>query len=205
MRRTLKFTSCLLLFIASASTALAHPSHLAVDNSLYNGLIHPLIGIDHLIAMLAMGIWASNFALKQSMRMLSAFFALLLGGFTLGLSSGVGFSFMETGIVLTSVFTGLLIAFSKNVNKGIAISLAASFAVFHGFAHGIETASVVPSLFALGFILTSVALVSTGFLISKLLSRKTPAAVRFIGLGIAVLGVSLFSLLEKNHLNSLAS
>ncbi|GGF64975.1 HupE/UreJ family protein [Alteromonas lipolytica] len=193
MTRKIKLASGLLLSFATAAPALAHTGHDTVHNSLMAGLTHPLMGADHLIAMIAMGFWASTFAAKQSRSMLTAFFALLLGGFTLGLA-GISFSFMETGIVLTSVMTGLLIATRKNVTQGLAVSLAACFAMFHGFAHGLETAGSVPFLFATGFLMTSATLVMAGFAVSKLVSHSIPSASRLIGLVIAMMGVSLFSI-----------
>lgn len=193
MTRTKKLASGLLLSLASATPALAHSGHDTIGNALFAGMAHPLMGIDHLIAMVAMGVWASGFAPKQSRSMLAAFFALLVGGFSLGLT-GVSFSFMETGIVMTSVLTGLLIATRKNVTQGLAVSLAACFAMFHGFAHGLETAGSVPFLFASGFLMTSATLVMTGYAVSKLVSRNMPSANRLIGLVIAMMGVSLFSI-----------
>ena len=193
MTCTQTITSGLLLTLATTAPAFAHTGHETVQNAFLAGLSHPLMGIDHLIAMVAMGYWASGFAGKQCKAMLAAFFALLIGGFSLGLA-GFSFSFMETGIVLTSVITGLLIATRKNVTQGLAVSLAACFAMFHGFAHGLETAGSVPYLFASGFLVTSATLVAAGFAVSKLVSRSIPSANRVIGLVIAMMGVSLFSI-----------
>ncbi len=193
MKLTVKCLSATLVSVIAAFPAFAHTGHDTIQHALLAGLSHPLMGIDHLIAMLAIGFWAASFTGNKASSILTAFFALLLVGFTLG-QSGYHFAFMEAGIVMTSVITGLLIAKRKNVAQGLAISLASCFALFHGLAHGLETASSVPILFALGFIVTSATLVTVGFAASTYVARSKPNANRLIGLVIAMMGVSLFSI-----------
>ncbi|TPV60687.1 HupE/UreJ family protein [Aestuariibacter sp. GS-14] len=193
MKLTAKYLAASLVSVIAAFPAFAHTGHDTIQLALIAGLSHPLMGIDHLIAMLAMGYWAASFAGNKASVILTAFFALLLAGFTLG-QFGYHFAFMEAGIVMTSVITGLLIAKRNNVAQGLAVSLASCFALFHGLAHGIETTSSVPILFALGFIVTSATLVTLGFAASTYVARSKPNANRLIGLVIAMMGVSLFSI-----------
>ena len=193
MKLTAKQTTAMILSLMATFPTLAHTGHDTLQNALASGLLHPLMGMDHLIAMLAMGYWAASFVGNKAKTLLAAFFGLLLSGFMLG-QLGYQFALMEAGIVMTSVITGLLIARQKNIAQGLAVSLASCFALFHGLAHGLETTSSVPILFALGFMVTSATLVTLGFAASTLVARSKPNANRLIGLVIAMMGVSLFSI-----------
>src|SRR5512135_3708061 len=115
-----------------AGAASAHPGHAAAGFA--GGLAHPFLGVDHLLAMLAIGLWAA----QQGGRALWAVPAAFVGAMLLGGAlawAGWMLPHVEAAIALSVLVTGLLIATERRAPVGVGIALAAVFAVFHGYAH----------------------------------------------------------------------
>lgn len=165
-------------------------AHTGSGTGLAAGLLHPLMGADHLLAMLAIGAWA---ALQQgSLRpaIPGAFMLALLAGFGLALT-GFTLPLVESGIALSVLLLGILITTTARLPGSAALALSAFFALFHGFAHGHEASGSLVS-FAIGFLATSALLHLSGALAGHYL-RALPLLTRGAGAAIAISGLALFS------------
>ncbi|WP_211308833.1 HupE/UreJ family protein [Kushneria indalinina] len=152
--------------------AMAHPGH-EHGSGLVAGLLHPLTGMDHLLAMIAVGLWA-GFVMPQ--RMLIApltFMTAMAGGALLGWA-GVSMALVEPGILLSVVVFGLLTLTggqqqSSRVTKA-SLACIGLFAVLHGHAHATEASGHVGPYLA-GFMLSTAALHSLGVLMVLAVAR----------------------------------
>ncbi|MCZ2721357.1 HupE/UreJ family protein [Marinomonas sp. 15G1-11] len=152
----------------AAPLALAHPGH--AESGLLSGFAHPFMGLDHLIVMLAVGLWAARLGNKAVFTVPAAFVGTMILGCLL-VVAGVGVPFVEQGIVLSVVFLGILLAAASKFSTPICSALVAAFAFFHGAAHGVEMPmDVHGSLYVAGFAAASVALHFAGIALSKGLS-----------------------------------
>lgn len=161
------FAAVLLL---APTAALAHTGHGAAG--LGAGFAHPLLGLDHLLAMAGIGFWA---ALRRDRRgagaIGAAFLATVLVGFGIGLGQ-VSATVVELGIVGSVLVTGALLLSSRRVPMPVAAALAALFALCHGHAHGVEMAAGLSAAqFGLGLALASVALLVAGAGAARLAQR----------------------------------
>jgi len=177
------------LFLAAAPVAVfAHTGH---DHSLglLNGLAHPLNGLDHLLAMLAVGLWAWRSGGKARWALPAAFVGLMLMG-ALMATGGIGLPMVEGGILASVVALGLLTAFGMPLPVLAGSVLVGLFGLFHGYAHGLEAG--LPGSFAayaLGFAAATAALHGAGLALGRWVF--SPSALRMAGAGVAVAGVAL--------------
>ncbi len=145
--------------LAVCTSAMAHGGH--TDGALA-GLTHPLMGLDHLLAMLAVGVWASQLGGRARWQLPLSFLAWLAAGAGLALS-GVGLPMVEGGIATSVLLLGLLIALAVRLPTAVGGALVGVFAVFHGYAHGSEMPALsTPWQYAAGFMLASAALHGVG-------------------------------------------
>jgi urease accessory protein len=175
--------AALCLFAGAAS---AHTGNHTITG-FSSGLSHPLLGLDHLLAMIAIGLWAAQQGGRALWAVPAAFVgAMLLGG---GMSlAGLSLPHVETGIAASVLVLGLLIATRRQWAVKAGMAVAAGFALFHGYAHGLEMPQAAsPALYALGFMLATVFLHGVG-IASSLVGRY---AMQAAGVGIAVTGVAL--------------
>ncbi|MBW8370813.1 MAG: HupE/UreJ family protein [Thiobacillus sp.] len=170
-----------------AGTASAHTGDHATVTGFSGGLAHPLLGLDHLFAMIAIGLWAA----QQGGRALWAVPAAFVGAMALGgvlAWSGIALPHVETALALSVLVLGLLIATRRQWAVAAGMVLAAGFALFHGYAHGLEMPlAASPMLYALGFMLATVFLHGVG-IVGSLIGRH---AVQMVGAGIAATGLAL--------------
>lgn len=176
-----------------AGPALAHTGH-GDANGFLHGLEHPLFGADHLLAMLAVGLW-SGFVLPTRFWAGAAAFmgAMAVGA---GLSwAGIGYPMVETVIVASVVVFGLLTLVAQRGQPGwvTAGSLAAIavFASAHGHAHATEAAGNAFAYLA-GFLVSTAALHLAGIGIARAVARQ-PLVQRAMGAGIALSGLWLMA------------
>ncbi|HHC29868.1 MAG TPA: HupE/UreJ family protein [Rhodobacterales bacterium] len=174
-----------LLLVATA--ALAHTDTQA--GGFISGLSHPISGIDHVIAMVAVGLWGA-FLGAPAIWVLPVVFPLVMAfGGALGVM-GVPLPGIETGIALSGVVLGLLIAFAVRAPIWVAAVIVGAFAIFHGHAHGTELPDAAnPFAYGIGFVVATGLLhlsgIALGFLIG---SRAGRIVVRATGVVIAALG-----------------
>jgi urease accessory protein len=181
------------LFALVAMPALAHTGHGAA-NGFVHGLEHPVFGPDHLLAMLAVGLW-SGFVLPTRFWAGAAAFmgAMALGA---GLSwSGVAYPMVETVIVLSVVAFGVLTLVSRRgqapVITGASLAAIALFASAHGHAHATEAAGNAAAYLA-GFLISTAALHLAGIGIARAVATR-PVVQQALGAGIALSGLWLMA------------
>lgn len=163
-------------------------------NGFLAGVLHPLTGFDHLLAMVAVGIWGATLGRPLIWALPVAFPMLMVVGGMLGIT-GVALPFIESGIAVSVVVLGLAIAVAWRAPIAIAIAIVAAFGVFHGYAHGAELPNAVsPAAYVAGFVLCTGALHLAGIAIGTL--QRLPngrQALRASGGLIAAAGLWIFA------------
>lgn len=185
-----------LLLASIAAPVLAHPGHPGGEPAAVGfagGFAHPFGGFDHLMAMLAVGLWAVQQSAQQSraLWLLPASFVLAMaGGFVLALA-GVALPGVETGIALSVLLLGLIVAFAVRPPLPAAMAVTALFALFHGHAHGTEVGDASQAaVYALGMLLATALLHGLG-LAGAQIAQKFNAAMltRAAGAAVALAGI----------------
>lgn len=182
-----------LIAIFAASPALAHTGG-SIATGVWGGLTHPLLGADHVIAMVAVGLWGAVLGAPAIWRLPIIFPLVMAAGGLLGIL-GIPLPGVEIGIAVSAVVLGLGVALALRPPLWTAAILVGAFAIFHGHAHGAELPNGVNATgYAIGFVL------ATGFLhlcgIAFGLLAHWPAgklAVRTAGVAIALAGVVFLS------------
>ncbi len=191
--RSIWMTVCLTLLFTQ--TAFAHTLG-AHDASLYQGFLHPLSGLDHLLAMLAVGVWAAQIGGRARWLIPSAFVTMLgLGG---GMAMlGWTLPQFELGIAASVVVFGLLIVGAARLPISVSMGIASLFALFHGYAHAAEMPqATAPGLYALGFIASSAMLQGLGVVVGMVSYNRWPSRLlRLGGIGLTAAGVWLLTAL----------
>ena len=185
----------LLSSLMMAQPAFAHVSEEGLTGGFISGYIHPLLGWDHVAAMVAVGIWGAFLGRRAIWILPIVFpFIMVIGGI-LGMV-GVPVPFIVPGIALSSIIIGLAIAFKWRAPLWIASIIVGSFAIYHGYAHGQNLpAASNPIAFALGFVLGSGTLHLIGILFSLLDRYKWGIkALQLGGVIIALVGVAVLVL-----------
>jgi urease accessory protein len=184
------FTLILACLVAGAGPAAAHPS-LDHSFSFAAGLSHPLSGLDHLLAMIAVGLWAALAGGRRIWMWPLAFAGAMLMGGAMA-HEGFALPHIEPAIAASVVALGLAIALLLRLPAAAGAILIAAFGMAHGFAHGLEAPGAGFGLYAVGFVLATVALHLTGIAAGFLIERKASVMIpRAIGALTAVAGVAL--------------
>lgn len=188
MNRKLLFATALLL---SPALAVAHPGH---DHAgIMSGLAHPVFGLDHLLAMLAVGLWAAQQTGTARWALPLTFVATMLLGGLLGFA-GVEMPLMETGIAGSVLALGLLVALAVRPPLAVAAGLTALFAASHGVAHGLELPALSsPWGYAAGFVAATAALHGAGYVVARSLPQVAAPLVRIAGAASALAGAWLLA------------
>ena len=175
-----------LILLTVSGTALAHPGHDVAGFAA--GALHPFNGLDHLLAMVAIGLWAATLGGTAVWKIPVAFVATLVAGAMLGMN-GIHLPLVEPVIALSVLLLGLALTLTLRVPATAAIVMVSLFALFHGHAHGSELPETASGyLYLLGITLASVALHLTGLGIGRTLMRHT-WLLRSSGAAIAGIGV----------------
>ena len=126
------------------------------------GLTHPFVGLDHLLAMIAVGIWAGQLGGRAVWLIPLTFVSVMAAAATLA-SFGLLLPLMEPAIACSVLVLGLLIAGSVRLPTSVGALLVSLFAVFHGYAHGLELPQAAsPILYGAGFVLATALLHGLG-------------------------------------------
>ena len=157
------------------------------------GFSHPLGGLDHLCAMVAVGLWAAQRGGRALWAVPLTFVTVMALGGIIGMA-GIGIPFVETGILLSVLLLGVLIAASVRLPLAANIAIVALFAIFHGYAHGAEMPANASGIaYAAGFAFSTSLLhlcgIGLGIAIQKL---ATPQFVRFAGAAIVLFSAWLW-------------
>ncbi len=188
MNRFLSRLSALALclpLLAQAHTGAGAHTH----DALSAGLLHPLTGLDHLAAMVALGIW-SALALRRVWLAPAAFVFMLAVGAVAGMQ-GLGIPAIEPMIAASLLVLGLLVAVRRSLPLPAALALAAFFAFFHGAAHGQELASEQAWPALAGMLLATAALHGLGILLGRQLFTRQRWLAPAAGSAVALLGSAL--------------
>jgi urease accessory protein len=174
----------------SAAPALAHVDPVA-HGSLMAGLSHPFFGADHVLAMIAVGLWAAQIGRRALWSVPAAFVATMALGFGLAVG-GVMLPFVEPAILASVVAFGLLVAMAVRLDAAAAAAVVAVFALFHGHAHGGELGTAGAWPFAAGFIIATVLLHIAGIGIGLGVARLSKGTLaRLLGGITAAIGAAL--------------
>lgn len=178
-----------IVLAAAATPALAHPGHAFGFSS---GALHPLGGLDHMLAMAAVGAWAMQMGGRARWIVPLAFVATMVVGAVAGLT-GLAVPGVEIGIAASVVVLGALVALGARPQAGTAALVVGLFALFHGVAHGAElpagtdAAGSIAGLAAATLALHVVGLGLAAALRRGLLLRVVGAASAGAGLALAMI------------------
>ena len=171
-RLTRIFAFAALMGAASAAPALAHTGIGAHSHGFLAGFLHPLMGLDHMLAMLGIGIWAAQLGKRAVWLVPTAFVAVMAGGAMLAIA-GAPLPMVEFGIAGSVLVIGALIACGARMPVALAMSLAGVFALFHGHAHGTELPGFAhPAAYAAGFVAATALLHGAGIGITHLVRAQ---------------------------------
>jgi urease accessory protein len=136
------------LLVLAASPGLAHSGHET------SGFAHPFTGVDHLLAMVGVGVWASLLAVKRpaaAYLVPASFIAMMLVGAAAGFA-GIKLPLVEAAIVASVLVLGALIVADVRLPSALAMAIVGLFAVFHGYAHALEAPASGTGFYILGFV-----------------------------------------------------
>ena len=171
--------------------ALAHTGFGEVSGFMH-GFSHPIGGFDHLLAMVAVGLWAAQIGERALWVIPCTFVAVMILGGVLGFS-GVAIPFIEEGILVSVLILGVLIAGAFRFPLQYSALLVAFFAVFHGHAHGAEMpATIGASTYTVGFALATAMLHASGMGLGILMQKiNLHKITRFAGGAVVLSGIYL--------------
>jgi len=182
-----------LLFIAVIwlSPVYAHTDAASLQGGFTSGFLHPLTGLDHVVAMVAVGLWGA-FLGRPAIWILPIVFPLVMAfGGALGVA-GINVPYIETGIALSGIVIGLAVLFKARPPIWVAAIIVGAFAIFHGHAHGTELPNATnPLVFSIGFVVSTGLLHLAGIAVGELtrwtwgtmVVRATGALISTIGFG----------------------
>lgn len=188
MRKIVLATVGIVPFLPSISYA-----HEGSGGGFVAGLTHPVLGFDHLLAMLSVGILSAQMGGRAIWKVPFTFVLVMLGGGILGIN-GIPIFSVELGIALSVLGLGVAIALEKKLSSLLAMVFVGFFAIFHGHAHGTEMPSLSKPLFyACGFVLGTAGIHIAGVLVGIIAERLKDGAqlLRYAGAGIAGVGFHL--------------
>jgi len=190
-RMILRRIPAMLILLASASPALAHNGHGA--NGLLQGFVHPLGGLDHMLAMVTVGFYAAMLGGRALWFVPAAFLGAMALGGALG-AADYGLPYTETGIAVSVIVLGLAVALRINLPTLAGMALAGLFAIFHGHTHGAEMPGTISGYeYAAGFLLATALLHATGIAIGLVAARAAPRLAQAAGAATAVAGIALLA------------
>ena len=194
LRYRLIFSLFSFLLVFVPDTAHAHVG-MGVE-SWAHGMLHPFLGLDHLCAMVAVGLWAAQMGGRALWLAPLTFVGVMALG---GLSGMAAIALppiveggIEGGILMSLLVLGVLIAAAIRLPLTVSLALVGFFALFHGYAHGAEMPRSVSGLnYALGFMLSTAVLHGVGIGMAMLLAKHVQW-LRLAGASIALFGGALF-------------
>lgn len=174
----------------TATAASAHPGHgvLHTHNDFLSGLLHPMTGLDHLLAMAAIGFWS----IRQSTAMKNGTPLFVVGGMMAGAAlawGGLSLVGVEIGIAMSVLLAGILIATMAKLPTAVGGTLVALFMITHGYAHGTEmTAGASLMSYMAGFVIATLAITFVGRSLGTVMLKADNRITRALGGVVAVIG-----------------
>jgi urease accessory protein len=157
-----------------------------------SGIAHPLAGLDHILAMFAVGLWSAQLGGRAYWSVPLAFVGMMVLGAVVA-AAGLTLPAVEPGIAVSVLILGLLIAFSVRMAIPLGMLLVGVFALFHGHAHGTELPQAASAVsYGLGMLLATISLHATG-LGAGILFQRAAVLLRVGGAMIAAAGVMMWA------------
>ena len=180
--------------VVMPTVAFAHTG-VGDTSGLVHGFVHPISGLDHILAMLMVGIFAWQLGGRALWLVPITFVGVMALGGMLGVA-GIPVPFVEIGIALSVVVLGAIVAFNVKATVAVAMGIVGLFAIFHGHAHGAETPQDTGGVaYAAGFLIATAMLhlagISAGFVIAEAGQRHSSVVVRLAGGLTTAAGVAL--------------
>ena len=175
------------------AAAFAHPG---THSGFMQGIAHPLGGVDHILAMVAVGVLASRLQGMKRIALPAAFIFAMIAGGVLG-ATGIVLPWVEVLIAASLVAFGLSIARARDSSLGAISLMVGCFGLFHGHAHGTQMIGSSVLMYGAGLVLSTAALHVTGLVATLQLQTRGERArkvVRASGAAIAATGVALLAL-----------
>ena len=163
------------LAVLATSPAFAHLDP-ADHGSFAAGFTHPLFGTDHVLAMIAVGLWAALLGRGAVLALPSAFVGAMIAGFLMSLA-GIPVPYVEPVILASVMVLGVVVATALRLPLPASMALVALFGICHGYAYGGEMGSATGLGYAAGFVLATALLHATGLLIgysASIAARNDP-------------------------------
>lgn len=176
------------------TAALAHPGHGEASGFLY-GLAHPVGGLDHVLAMVMVGVLAWQLGGWALWQVPLAFVGVMAVGGALGFA-GIEVPAVEIGIALSIVVLGAVVALGARAPLAALLAVVGFFAIFHGYAHGAEMPeSAGGHAYGVGFLIATAGLhlsgLALGYALGRIGDRSNPIAVRTVGGLTALAGLGI--------------
>ncbi|MEZ9198190.1 HupE/UreJ family protein [Shewanella sp. 10N.286.54.B9] len=184
----MRFITLCSLTLFLALPAQAHELH--SGGGFISGFNHPVLGFDHLLAMICVGLLSTRLGGRAIWTVPAIFVLFMLFGGIIGLLS-IPIPFVEFGIAASVLLLGLALAIDKKLPQWLVMAFVAIFAIFHGHAHGVEMPQLAkPALYVLGFICGTSAIHIVGVILGIAMQQKDPKnrMVRSSGGAIALVG-----------------
>jgi urease accessory protein len=186
----------LAMTIALPTIASAHPGDEGTPGFIH-GFLHPLGGIDHILAMVAVGLFAARLG-GRALWLVPASFVVTMAAAGIAGMAGLELPYVEAGIALSILVLGAAIALETTMPVAAAMGLVAFFAIFHGYAHGAEMPETMSGLaYGAGFVAATAALHALGIGLGLVIGRSSEIASRRIlqigGSAAALAGAALLA------------
>lgn len=160
-------------------------------HGMHNGFMHPFTGMDHLLAMIAVGLWAAQHRGRAIWMIPLTFVSVMVLGGIMGVS-GAMLPGAELGIAVSLLALGALIATMTRFKPSLSMLIVGFFALFHGYAHGHEMPAAVSAVsFSAGFVLATLLLHGLG-IAAGIYLQKQRRVVAFAGSAIALCSIFFF-------------
>lgn len=186
----------LAILVLSPSFAFAHTG-IGHTAGFFHGFEHPIGGLDHILAMVAVGVLAFMLGGRALWLVPLSFVGMMIVGFILG-AAQIDMPFVELGIALSSVVIGAAAAWGRPMPVAAAMALVGVFAVFHGHAHGAEMPADTSGItYAAGFAISTALLhlagIAAAFGIARMIGRHGKLAARIAGGAFAAGGIGILA------------
>ena len=193
-RQVTKVTSLVLLaLLVGAEPALAHENQVIQFGSFLGGLLHPVLGLAHFLAMVSVGIVSAIIGGRAIWTVPATFVSMMAVGGVAGANDlGVGSQVVELAIAFSVVVLGSVIALDRSLGVRTALGAVAFFGFFHGYAHGMEIPDIArPAVYASGFLVGTALIHLLGVLIGDISRRYSRGRVvmRVVGVVFVAVGV----------------
>jgi urease accessory protein len=169
--------------------------HSGTDTGIFAGLLHPILGMDHLLAMVSVGLLSAQMGGKAIWTVPVTFVSVMAVGGIVGLA-GVPLPFVEIGIALSVVALGVALVAPRKLPVSLAMAFVGLFAIFHGHAHGAELPELSETVvdviaYVFGFLLATATLHLIGALIGQMVlgTQRGAMLLRVSGALIAAAGI----------------